>query len=259
MKKLFWILMAFLILATNNLYSMASTKSIQYTTEDNFNMTGNLYLPKLPKGQKAPLVVLLHSIGTNKRMWGDLPELLASKGYACLALDLRGHGQSIYNSRLKERSWMYFTDKDYAKYPKDVIYSIEAMKTQFGKKINTNKMIFIGSNIGANTAVLAAAKINKKGYFVKSIVMISPRLKIKNLFIPIEMVNYGAHPILIFDNKNIPKGFNETLEIKKYAQGECVLKAFNGGGMGAALYKSTPSVKTDTINWVTKIFSSPCP
>lgn len=258
MKKILLVLMAFWMLLINNLSSTAATKAFQYTTTDNFNMTGNIYTPKLPKGQKAPLVVLLHAIGTNKRSWGDLPDQIAAKGYACLALDLRGHGQSIYNSRLKERSWMYFTNKDYAKYPQDVISAIEAVKTEYGKKIDTNKMIFVGNNIGANTAVLAASKINQKGYYVKSIVMISPRLKIKNLFIPIELVHFGTHPILIFDNKNIQKGFNETLEIKKYAQGECVLKASNGGGMGASLYKSTPSIKTDILNWITKIFSSKC-
>jgi len=85
--------------------------------------------------------------------------------------------------------------------------------------------------------------------------MISPRLNIKSLFVPIEMVNFGAHPVLIFDNKNNKKGFYQTIEIKKYAQGECVVKALSTPGTGSALYKSTPSIKTDTLNWIVKIFS----
>lgn len=251
-------LIIFTILITmvfGNLNAFAKTKAFQYQSKDGFNMTGNVYLPKLAPGQKVPLVVLLHSIGSTKNAWNNLPELITEKGYACLALDLRGHGQSVHNAGMKQRSWMYFTDKDYAKYPQDVVSAVDAINTEYAKKIDTKKMIFIGCNIGANTAIIAASKINKKGNFVRSIVMISPRLNTKKLFVPLELVSFGQRPILIFDNKNSPKGFNETLEIKKYAQGECVLKVLTTPGMAMALYKSTPSIKTDIINWIVKIFS----
>lgn len=238
-----------------NLQAFAKTKAFQYPAKDGFNMTGKVYLPKVPAGKKVPVVVLLHSIGSSKTDWKDMPDLIAAKGYACLALDLRGHGQSIYNSKMKQRSWMYFTDNDYAKYPQDLIMAVDALKTEYAKKIDTTKIIFVGSNIGANTSVIAAAKINKQGNFVRSIVMISPRLDTKKLFMPIELVNFGQRPILIFDNKNSPKGFNEVLEIKKYAQGNCVLKVVKTPGMAMGLYKSTPSIKTDTINWITTIFN----
>lgn len=255
MKKLLLILFFLVALC---LPSFAATKAFEYTAVDGFNMTGNIYLPNAPAGKKVPLVVLMHAIGSSKENWANLPDMITGKGYACLALDLRGHGQSVLNGKLKQRSWMYFTDANYAKYPKDILFAINAIKEQYGKKIDTNKIIFVGNNVGANTAVLAGSKLNRQGGApVKSIVMISPALKIKNLYIPIELVNYGAHPILIFTNKNVKASYTEALEIKKYAQGKCELKALNSAGMGASLYKSTPSIKTDTLNWIVSIFGAP--
>jgi pimeloyl-ACP methyl ester carboxylesterase len=255
MKKNLIILTVLIAMLFGNLQVFAKTKAFQYPAKDGFNMTGNVYLPKMTPGKKVPLVVLLHSIGSSKNDWKDLPEQINAKGYACLALDLRGHGQSIYNSKMKQRSWMYFTDVDYTKYPQDLIFAIDAIKVEYAKQIDTRKMIFVGCNIGANTAVIAASKINKQGNFVRSLVMISPRLNTKKLFIPLELVSFGQRPVLIFDNKNSIKGFNETLEIKKYAQGNCVLKVLPTPGMAMSLYKSSPSIKTDILNWLTTIFN----
>jgi len=256
MKKILLLVLLFTF-TLGLLPTQAATKAFQYPAKDGFNMTGNIYLPTVPVGKKVPLVILLHAIGSSKADWMNLPDLIAEKGYACLALDLRGHGQSVLNGKLKQRSWLYFTDKDYAKYPQDVLLAVDMVKTEYAKKIDTNRIIFVGNNIGANTAVLAASKLNRKGPVVKSIVMISPRLNIKNLFMPIELVHFGAHPILIFSNKNIKGAYAETFEIKKYAQGECVIKSLTAPGMAASLYKSAPSIKTDTLNWIVKIFGKP--
>lgn len=254
MKK--FLLSLFFVIALC-LPSAATTKAFQYAAKDGFNMTGNIYLPKAAPGKKVPVVILLHAIGSSKENWANLPDLILEKGYACLALDLRGHGQSVLNGKLKQRSWMYFTNANYAKYPQDVLFAIDAIKTEYAKKIDTNRIIFVGNNIGANTAVLVSAKLNRKGAPVKSIVMISPGLNIKNLFIPIELVHYGNHPILIFTNKNVKSSYAEALELQKYAQGKCDIKALNSVGMGASLYKSTPSIKTDTLNWIVSIFGKP--
>jgi pimeloyl-ACP methyl ester carboxylesterase len=254
MKKIFLLVVLVAMFLCGNLESQAATKAFQCTAKDGFNITGTIYIPVRKPGKKAPIVILLHAIGSSKKDWKDLPDLICSKGYACLALDLRGHGQSIYNAKMKQSSWLYFTNRDFGKYPDDVICAVEAVKTGYAKQIDTNRIIFVGNNIGANTAILAGSKLNRKGGIVRSIVMISPRLTIKGMFVPIELVNYGAHPILIFDNKNVKVGMHDTFELKKYAQGNCVIKALNAHGMGASLYKSTPSIKTDTLNWIVNIF-----
>ena len=251
MKK-FLLILFFAILICKPAF--AKTKAFQYEAKDGFNMTGIIYLPKVKPKQKVPVVVLLHAIGSSKENWRNLPNMIMDKGYACLALDLRGHGQSVLNSKLKQRSWMYFTNKDYAKYPGDVMSAIDALNAQYKKKIDTENIIFVGNHIGANTAVLVASKLNRKKNAVKSIVMISPSVKIKNLFIPIEIVNFGPHPVLIFANKHISTSYRDAYEIKKYAQGKCEVKALDSSGMGAALYKSTPSIQTDTFNWIVSVF-----
>lgn len=45
-----------------------------------------------------PLVVLLHGGGQTRHAWGGLGHRLAASGYAALALDARGHGESDWAS-----------------------------------------------------------------------------------------------------------------------------------------------------------------
>ena len=45
-----------------------------------------------PVVRPAPGVLLLHMEGRDRGAWDTLPERLQARGYAVLAVDLRGHG-----------------------------------------------------------------------------------------------------------------------------------------------------------------------
>jgi len=69
------------------------------TTADGVKLVGDFYPSE--KGKRAPVVLLLHSVGQtrsgepqSRRNFGKLPELLQKEGYAVLAFDFRGHGDS---------------------------------------------------------------------------------------------------------------------------------------------------------------------
>lgn len=229
----------------------AATKPFHYNTSEGFNLTGTLYIPN-NTSQKIPLVVLLHSIGGNKSQWGNLPNVLIQKNCACLALDLRGHGGSVFNRAEKRCSWMYFTDRDFAKYPTDVSGAIQATLQSY-KILNHSQIILVGSDLGANTAILAANKLNRKTPCVRSLVLISPRVLLKSLYTPYEMVKYGNHPVLIFCNKNVPKDYEDAKETKRHCEGPCTFHALDTTGMAATLYQNNAFVQTEIIKWIETI------
>ena len=59
-----------------------------------------------------------------------------------------------------EMSNMFIRNNAFAKYPDDVIKVIEQVKSENSKTVFFNKWAFVGSDIGASTAVMAAEKIS---------------------------------------------------------------------------------------------------
>ena len=47
-----------------------------------------------PQRDAEPKFVLIHGLASNARMWDGVGAALAERGYASIAVDLRGHGRS---------------------------------------------------------------------------------------------------------------------------------------------------------------------
>ncbi len=70
---------------------MANCQSVSFNSEG-YRIAGNLFLTDAQRS--VPLVVVCHGAGGWKEDFKQLCEVLAGAGYAALAIDMRGHGQS---------------------------------------------------------------------------------------------------------------------------------------------------------------------
>ncbi|MFA6989606.1 MAG: alpha/beta hydrolase, partial [Candidatus Gastranaerophilaceae bacterium] len=162
------------------------TKNIEIETKDKIMIEGIIELPKSATTKnKAPLVIMLHSIGGNKEIYNPFVEELRKRGIASVRIDLRGHGQSIGNSvNSKKTYWQQYSSKTFKKYPDDILTVLNFVKENF-QQVNTNKTAIIAADISANASIIAA---NNK---IKTLVLISPCLDYQGLKTPIKLVNYG--------------------------------------------------------------------
>lgn len=218
MKRFFLYILALFLIFTN-LSCQAAVKSvereIQAQAKDGFNINATLTYPKI-KGQKEfNTVMLLHSRGYNSQWWENLPEELLQKGYAVLTIDLRGHGTSVYNSSLSKVSWKSLTDSGYAKYPTDVISVIDKIKEDFPKLSFFNNWAIVGADIGASTGVIASDKLKVRP---KTIVMISPVVKTKSLYIPVSLAHLDYTDILTVCGTDDYTSQKDADYLKKFAQ-----------------------------------------
>lgn len=220
-------------------------KEIEYETPD-FRIIKATLTYKKTENKKLPTIVLLHSLGYNSTYWKPLTESLNLEGYAVLAIDLRGHGNSVYTVSYKQRHWSYFNLKTFAKYPSDVIGVINETQKLY-KKPDFNNYMIIGADIGANTGVLVAQKYNKKP---KALVLISAAKTFKGLSIPIAMTEIGTIPILSIASIQDNYMISEQIKLAKFSQGVFYIKNYPYGGTGMLLLKTNPSMKTDITNWV---------
>src|ERR1044071_9524015 len=69
-------------------------KATTLNTSDGWKIAA-WYWPPPSANAKAPGVILLHQRAKDKGSWGSLPAQLVKQGYAVIAIDLRGHGESV--------------------------------------------------------------------------------------------------------------------------------------------------------------------
>lgn len=247
----------FQTIADANTNTKAKTKTkknkvvkIEYETQDKFLISAKLVYPKT-KEKIYPLVVLLHSIGENSEQWALLPDKLLESGFAVLKVDLRGHGESIYNIDLNKKYWQNLSLKAYAKYPNDIDGLLNYIQQEY-KNISFSHCAIIGADIGANTAILASQLMKNKPF---AIALISPQTKFKGLYIPIALADLPNTNILFVYSKLDNKTVKEVKSLKRFAQAEIKEQIYPAGGTGMVLIKNNKDADYDIVNWCADEFN----
>ena len=250
MKRFFLYILALFLIFTN-LSSEAAVKSVEKEihaqAKDGFNIRATLSYPKV-KGQKDfKTVMLLHSRGYNSQWWGNLPQELLDKGYAVLAIDLRGHGESVYNSKLSKVSWKSLTDNGYAKYPTDIISIVDKIKEEYPKLSFFNNWAIIGADIGASAGIIASDKLKNRP---QTIVMMSPVVKTKSLYIPVNIAHLDSTDILTISGTDDYTSQKASVYLSKFAQAGFQEYISASKTTGMLMIKNDPEMIPLLVEWV---------
>jgi len=246
MKRLLFILSLFLFLINPAFSASSVNKELTVQSVDNFTIKATLSYPKVKGKKEFPTIVLLHSLGYSSAWWENLPQELIDDGYAVLNIDLRGHGKSVYNSKLVRTSWKNMTNSAYAKYPDDVIKVIEYVKAENPKKVFFNNWAIVGSDIGASTAILTADKIS---YKPKTLVLLSPVIKTKGLYVPVKLANLNIDIFSIAGTDDV-SGQNAQKYLQKFAQKEFAEYTSDSRSTGMLMLKNDKSLAKVIVCWI---------
>jgi dienelactone hydrolase len=125
----------------------------------------------VPLGVPAPIpaVLLLHGYGESRSAWRDFSKELLNRGWAVMALDLRGHGGSrLKNQRPIQASPDWRTSSH--EFPVDLDPALDWLKSR--PRIDTSKIVVIGFDVGANLALISSGRFQE----VKTVVALKPNL-----------------------------------------------------------------------------------
>ncbi|HEY5313067.1 MAG TPA: alpha/beta hydrolase [Pirellulales bacterium] len=136
-------------------------------------------------------VILLHQSGGNRHDWDDLAVYLQKTyGFAVIAPDLRGHGNSTNFNGQK----VLAANMPLSQYPLMVTNDMEAVNQYLIERnnngeLNINKLSVVGAEMGAVVGMLwtlldwsqPVLTTGKQGQDVKAVFMISPPFVFKNL------------------------------------------------------------------------------
>lgn len=147
MRKI--VLSAVALLAFYPLYAQEKPVSVSFQTQDEWRIAASYQ----PAQEDKKTVLLLHDVAKSRTAFAAFEEKLTELGFGWLALDLRGHGESVnkgdYKTFAKEG-----VDNDYNKMTRDVNAAMDFLK---GKGVREENVVFIGAGMGANVAAKAAS------------------------------------------------------------------------------------------------------
>lgn len=119
---------------------------IQFTTDDDVDIVGNWVATPTTVGG----AILLHAFPNTKESWGAFQIILAKRGIASLAIDLRGHGESIHAKDHPPLDARTFSDEENLSSMEDVRGAYEWIRR---RGIDREQIVLIGASIGANLAL----------------------------------------------------------------------------------------------------------
>jgi len=208
-------------------------EDITLQTADSVQIVATYY--RGAKGKESIPVVLLHGYGSKHNRTDytkDLAPYLQSKGFAVLAVDLRGHGDS---TRVRTLHGKDQTIDAVALAPNQfnlmVTQDMQAVKKFLWEKnnageLNLDKLCAVGAEMGALIAVEFAwldaveQDVNrvprpeyKLGQFVKALVLLSPEISFKGISMSHAMQNPAISQdiaVLILVGKNEGSALSEA-------------------------------------------------
>ena len=150
-------------------------KKVRFKTADGIKIVGNF-----SPSQGGRAVLLLHMMPSTKESWEEFSQRLVGKGFSVLAIDLRGHGESIYrdgkdpslhSGTLSPRelgdkvlSFESFGDTQHQESIRD-IRAAEKFLSSRGKKLEA----IVGASIGANLALW----YQSEHFAIKKVILLS--------------------------------------------------------------------------------------
>lgn len=104
----------------------------------------------VPSPRLIGVVILLHTLQDTRSSWMPVQMALSRKGFASLAIDLRGHGESTTTLDGLSLDYREFSDEQHQASIDDVRAAIDWVRK---RGIDMKRIVLCGASIGANLAI----------------------------------------------------------------------------------------------------------
>jgi len=210
----------------------AAPERVVLPTSDGLTIAGTYY----DGGGNS--IILLHMLGRNRADYNIFAKELQKNGYSVLAIDFRGHGESIPPS--------FISIKDFNELVRDVA-AAKSFLLDRGK--SASGMSIIGASIGANVALRFAADST-----VRSLVLLSPGYNYHDVTTRDVIASYKGEILIIAaadDNNGVAAQEATGLAI---LTNKAQLKIYEKGGHGTNLL-GTNDVNKVILDFLSKVYA----
>lgn len=205
----------------------------------------------MPAPRVIGAVILLHMMPETRSSWATVQVALAKKGLASLAIDLRGHGESVNTSDGDVMDYRAFEDVDHQTSMLDVSAAVDWVRK---RGIEMSRIALGGASIGAN---LAISELTEEPLMAGAVVL-SPgsnyhgtnALEDVPLLLP-------DQTLIIVASEDDVDSFADCKKI--YAEAPVDSKTFvpyKTAGHGTNMLKSDPALADKMAEWFVEMISS---
>lgn len=206
-------------------------------TEDNIQISAAYY----SKESNRRAVILLHMLNNNKESWDQFSNFLLNRRYNSIAIDLRGHGNSVVDGK----TWQYFDEKEFNNMKFDVDSAINFLKSK-----GFSDIVVIGASIGANLALRSAYEKED----VRAAVLLSPGLDYKGILTE-DIIGNFKKPLLIITANMDSYSASSSKYLESETKGQKSLRVVqNTNTHGTDLLNNRFGVEDLIINWLNENF-----
>jgi len=220
-------------------------EALHLQTEDGVSITG-LYR----KAENARAAALfLHMMPATKESWDAFAEELAEQGISSLAIDLRGHGESLSKGDEK-LNYREFEDEEHQACRFDVEAAADWLKEKEG--LGDDRFAVIGASIGSNLALRYAYE--HEG--ICAAMALSPGLDYHGVMTKdaVGGVKSGQH-LLLAASAEDELSFMSVKELEKTdTAGDVKVIYLEAAGHGTTMFERKPGFKKEALGWLLKQF-----
>ena len=179
----------------------------------------------------APAVLLLHQLSSRKEAWSPLTPALLEAGYAVLAVDMRGHGETG-------------GAMDWPKAEQDVQLWIDWLRTQPG--VDADRVSLVGASIGSNLALRGLANDPR----VLTAVALSPGLNYRDVTTSDAVQTIGSRPVFLVAAHGDTYSDDTVKQLGMLATGDTLIRLYGGSAHGTALFAVEDDLAPLIVSWL---------
>ncbi len=215
-------------------------EKITIRTKDGVLIAGNYFKPQK---EHSPVFLLLHMMPATKESWNTFALRLSEQGFASLAIDLRGHGESI-DKNGKRIDYKEFRDAEHRDSMNDIESAKEFLAGQ--KDVDISRFAIAGASIGANLA-LWQASMDKD---VRLLVLLSAGLNYRGIQAS-ELTPKYPGPVYILASEDDTNAAASSKQLYGIFPGDKKLNIINGKLHGTDMFDAMPELIYELLEWIT--------
>jgi pimeloyl-ACP methyl ester carboxylesterase len=210
----------------------AAPSALTIPASDSAQLAATYYAPVIAEpvaGHAAPGVLLLHMLGGSRVDWDGFARDLQVAGFAVLALDLRGHGDSP-------------GPVDLEKSIGDAASAWQALRNR--PEIDPDRTALVGASVGANLALIVGANNGA----VAAVVALSPGTDYGGLKPTGLLPNFGSRPVYLIASQDDASAYASVQAmVGELPAGEAFY--YKTAGHGTNMF-SNPDLATRLTSWL---------
>ena len=223
---------------------------IKFDTSDGVTVGADYFAPKLEVGKKAPVAILIHMYPMDRKSWAPIIPFLHDVGFAILAYDVRGKGQSVLPAERDLRG--QYGKRDPALFA-EAWRDAEGAKNILAKQADcdVSRLVVIGASVGSSIAIDFA----RRDKDVKAIVCLSPYVTIFGLDTAAHIKEVGKRAILLLSPQ---REYSRSLDLVKSSGGVAKSEYLPGGpSQHGSLMLEEPMYATHACQMITDFVREP--